>query len=83
MSGQKPKPDEVHELKPSRIQRDSADLNELITGIGATMDPYLVDFRDEKLYCILTGKVMPVDIAESILATRAQGQKWYEEFRTG
>ena len=51
-SGQKPKADVVQELKPSRIQRDNADLNKLITGIGATMDPFLVDFREEKLYCI-------------------------------
>ena len=51
-SGQKQKADVVQELKLSRIQRDNADLNKLITGIGATMDPFLVDFRKEKLYCI-------------------------------
>ena len=47
------------------------------------MDPFLVEFRDESLYCILTGKVIPADGAESILSTQTQGQKWYEEFKTG
>ena len=37
------------QMAPSPIKRDNADLN---TGIGTTMDSYLTDFRDEKLYCI-------------------------------
>ena len=40
------------QMAPSPIKRDNADLNELITGIGTTMDSYLTDFLDEKLYCI-------------------------------
>ena len=38
------------------IKRDNEDLNKLITGIGprigTTVDPFLTDFRDEKLYCM-------------------------------
>ncbi|MCG7875152.1 MAG: hypothetical protein N0C90_02335 [Candidatus Thiodiazotropha endolucinida] len=82
-SGLKPKAAVVQELKPSRIQRDNSDLKKIITGIGATMDPFLVDFRDDKLYCISTGTVMPSDIADSILATESKGQQWYEEFKAG
>ena len=40
------------QITPSPIKRDNVDLNKLITGIGTTMDPFLTDFRDEKLYCI-------------------------------
>ena len=36
----------------SPVKHDNADLNKLITGIGITMDPFLTDFPDEKLYCI-------------------------------
>ena len=82
-SGQKPKTDVVQELSPNRIKRDNVDLNKLVTGIGATMNPFLADFRNDKLYCISTGKVVSDDIAESILATRKQGQQWYDEFSTG
>ena len=82
-SGLKPKADVVQDLKLCRIQRDNIDLNKLIDGIGATIDPYLVEFRDESLYCISTGKVIPADTAESILSTQTQGQKWHEEFKTG
>ena len=77
-SGQKPKADVVQELKPSWIKRDNADLNKLITGIGATMDPFLADIPGEKLYCISTGKEISEDIAGSILATHTHGQQWYE-----
>ena len=40
------------QMTPSPIKRDNADLNKLITGIGTAIDPFLTDFRDEKLYCI-------------------------------
>ena len=40
------------QMTPSPSERDNADLNKLITGIGTTMDSFLTDFRDEKLYCI-------------------------------
>ena len=40
------------QMTPSAIKRDNADLNKLITGIGTIMDPFLADFRDEKLYFI-------------------------------
>ena len=36
----------------SSIKRDNVNLNKLLTGIGTTMDPFLTDFRDEKLNCI-------------------------------
>ena len=40
------------QMTPSSIKRDNVDLNKLITGIGTTRDPFLTDFRDEKLYWI-------------------------------
>ena len=40
------------QMTQSPIKRGNVDLNKLITGIGTTMDPFLTDFRDEKLYCI-------------------------------
>ena len=40
------------QMAPSSIKRDNVDLNELITGIGTTMNPFLTDLQDEKLYCI-------------------------------
>ena len=40
------------QMTSSQIKRDNADLNKLITGIRTTMDSFLKDFRDEKLYCI-------------------------------
>ena len=40
-------------MTQSPIKRDNVDLNKLITGMGTTMDPFLRDFRDEKLYCII------------------------------
>ena len=40
------------QMTPSSIKRDNVDVNKLNTGIGTTMDPFLTDFRDEKLYCI-------------------------------
>ena len=41
------------QMTPSPIKRDNVDLNKLITRIGTTMDPFLTDIRDKKLYCIL------------------------------
>ena len=38
------------QMTPSQIKRDNADLNKLIIEIGTTMDPFLTEFRDEKLY---------------------------------
>ena len=40
------------QMTPSPSKGDNADMNKLITGIGTTMDPFLTDFRDEKLYSI-------------------------------
>ena len=40
------------QMTSSHIRRDNADLNKLITGSGTTMNSFLTDFRDEKLYCI-------------------------------
>ena len=40
------------QMTPSPIKRDKVDLNKLITGSGTTMDPFLTDFGDERLYCI-------------------------------
>ena len=40
------------QMTPSIIKHDNADLNKLITEIGTTMDSFLTDFCDEKLYCI-------------------------------
>ena len=40
------------QMTPIPVKRDNEDLNKLLTGIGATMDPFLTDFRDEKVYCI-------------------------------
>ena len=59
-------------LKPSGFQRDNADLNKLIDGIGIF---YREEFRDESLYCISMGKVIPADTAESIFSTTATGSK--------
>ena len=56
-SGLKPKADEVQELNLGQIQRHNSDLKRLISGIGATMNPFLVCFCDENLHCISTGKV--------------------------
>ena len=39
------------QMTPSPIKCDNVDLNKLITGSGTTMDPFLTDLRDEKLYC--------------------------------
>ena len=40
------------QMTSSPIKPDNADLNKLITGIGTTMDSFLADFRDEKLYYV-------------------------------
>ena len=40
------------QLTPSPIKCDNADINKLITEIGTTVDLFLRDFRDEKLYFI-------------------------------
>ena len=63
------------QMTPSPIKRDNIDLNKLITGIGTTTDPFLTDFRDGKLYCIFTGKMISENIAGSILATQTQRQQ--------
>ena len=39
-------------MTSSPMKRDNADQNKLITGIRTTMDSFLTDLRDEKLYCI-------------------------------
>ena len=39
-------------MTSSPIKRDNADLNKLITGIRTSMDSFLTDFPDGKLYCI-------------------------------
>ena len=39
-------------MPPSPIKRDNGDMNKISTRIGTTMDSFLTDFRDEKLYCI-------------------------------
>ena len=40
------------QMTSSPMQRDNVDMNTLITGIVTTMDSFLTDFRDEKLFCI-------------------------------
>ena len=40
------------QMTPSLIKRDNVNLNKLLTGIRTSMDPFLTDFGDEKLYCI-------------------------------
>ena len=40
------------QMKLTPDKRDNVDLNKLITEIRTTVDPFLTDFRDEKLYCI-------------------------------
>ena len=40
------------QMTASPSERDNADLNKLITEIRTTIDSFLTDFRDEKLYCI-------------------------------
>ena len=40
------------QMKLTPDKRDNVDLNKLITEIRTTVDPFLNDFRDEKLYCI-------------------------------
>ena len=42
------------------------------------MDPFLEDFRDEKLYCISTGRVMPQAIADEIIMADKRGQEWFK-----
>ena len=39
------------QMTSSPIKRDNVDLNKLITGIRTSMDTFLTEFRDEKLYC--------------------------------
>ena len=70
------------QMTPSPIKRDNADLNKLITGIETTIDCFLTDFRDEKLYCISQVRWYQ-NIARSILVTQTQRQQWYKEFNTG
>ena len=69
------------QMTPSLIKRGYAYLNKLITGIRTTTDPFLTDFRDEKLYCI--SKMLSENIARSILAAQTQRQQWFKEFNTG
>ena len=40
------------QMTSNTIKRDNVDMNKLITGIGTTMDSFLTDFWDEKLYFI-------------------------------
>ena len=40
------------QMTPIPIKRDNVDMNKLITGTGTTMDAFLTDIREEKLYCI-------------------------------
>ena len=40
------------QMTPSPIERDNADLNKVITGTRTAMDPFLTDFRNEKLHSI-------------------------------
>ena len=58
-------------------------MNNLITGIGAIIEPFLTEFCDQKLLCISTGMVIPEDIARSIFVNHTHGQQWYERFTTG
>ena len=78
-SGQKPNANVVQELTPSRIKRGNVDMNKLITGIGATIDTFLLDFRDKKLYCISTVEAISDDIEGNSLGTQTEGEQWYEE----
>ena len=52
-TGLKATEDSVQELKPSRIERDNADLTKLIEGIESTMNPFLPQFDDANLYSYL------------------------------
>ena len=58
-------------------------MNNLITGIGAIIEPFPTDFCDQKLYCISTGMVISEDIARSILVNHTHGHQGYERFTTG
>lgn len=45
------------------------------------MDPFLPKFKNDKLYCLFTGRVMQNDLADDILSVEKQRETGYEEFR--
>jgi hypothetical protein len=70
------------ELKKSRIERDNADLNKLVDGIGASRDPFSAD-SSTNLYNIGTGKAASEYVKHDLLNFRQSGVALCDEFRNG
>ena len=71
------------QMTASPTMLDNVDLNNLVTGMGTTMDHFLTDFRDEKALMHFIGKMISENIAGSIVTTQTQRQQWYKAFNTG
>ncbi len=56
-------------LKPYRIKKDNDDLNRVVDGIVAHMNPFDVE-GDTNLYCLTTGKSIPDDIKQDLLSCK-------------
>ena len=81
-AGINPTEDSSKELKHHRQKRDSEDLQKIIKGFEATMNPFTI-VPDENLYCITSGKKVRDDIKDDLLNIQAKGHHWCEEFREG
>jgi len=58
LAGMKKKEDVTQELKPYRVERDNEDLQKIISGIEATLNPFEHSASSENVYCLTSGKAV-------------------------
>ena len=76
-------PDNMKEPTASRIRRDNKDTAKLVTGIKERVNPFEDGANNDNLYCLSTGKAMPVEIAKDIVNIEEKGEEWRKEFADG
>jgi len=74
--------DITKDLKPYRIKKDNDDLNRVVDGIVARMNPFDVE-GDTNIYCLTTGKSISDDIKQALLSCKKKGEVWCDEFMAG
>ena len=81
-AGLKKTEDITKDLKPYRIKKDNDDLNRVVDGIVARMNPFDVE-GDTNIYCLTTGKSISDDIKQDLLSCKKKGEVWCDEFMAG
>jgi len=80
LAGMKKKEDVTQELKPYRVERDNEDLQKIISGIEATLNPFEHSASSENLHCLTSGKAVSDPVKQDLIQCFQIGGTWCNQF---